>query len=630
MFLHSGASLHGHEYSKRLSPAVPNAAPRRNPLLRSSLTAPINRNSIHHPEAPKHDTPTPELKRPRPVSEYTPRPTETVVRFREPVAAKPERPTSMSEDEGSIVSDSDASKTSSTVRQRRRRVVRKSTNYVLAQPPPKLRNKQRILHIRPKLLLQLQQVSAGQRPRPAIDVYPSSVITGSIFMPLLKRFPRMALIKRELAAQDVILVKSEDYGAHVPESDSEGDEDNIKSRDMLAILSPLRSEDKAEIVLADGTVWVASPRPNGNYEFVSVDAHGITTIARWVRKQIVAKSLPTTPTMSTPPMAKIQPPDYKFTFSIIDPNCRRHPIMATLTNSSLEILDSYTTVSPSASRYPPTSTSLSSPSVTSDEKDTRERSTQPVEEWQKSFISISATWVALRHGWAPNSKPADVMSAITSCPTSPTDGSGMASRGRTFSIGPDAKLKLRGLDSSYRRKCLTDLQPQSQPVPDALPRRATSTGAAFIHKRRTMKRENSDQSEENDAERIKKLGRRAFSGDWHVGARKSEQEPSMSEMVESEPAAVASEGSGSGSSRTSALAPPPLPTGRRAVSAYYSYNQVGSEFCTPIVGEMNGITAHSYPTRNSSKGELDDGNSRNNRHQKLKSLGHWLRKLSGH
>ncbi|KAI0595208.1 hypothetical protein F4775DRAFT_385716 [Biscogniauxia sp. FL1348] len=623
MFLHSGASLHGHEYSKRPSPTSPNAAPRRNPLLRSSLTAPINRNSIHHPETPKHDTPTPELKRPRPVSEYTPRSTETVVRFREPVAAKPERPTSMSEDEGSIVSDSDASRTSSTVRQRRRRVVRKSTNYVLAQPPPKMRNKQRILHIRPKLLLQLQQVSVGQRPRPAIDVYPSSVLTGSIFTPLLKRFPRMALIKRELAAQDVVLVRSEDYGAQVSESDSDGDEDNIKSRDMLAILSPLRSEDKAEIVLADGTVWVASPRPNGNYEFVSVDAHGTATTARWVRKQIVAKSLPTTPTTPTPPIAKMQVPDYKFTFSIIDPNCRRHPIMATLTNSSLEILDSYTTVSPSASRYPPTSTSLSPPSVTSDEKDIRERSTQLVEEWQKSFISISATWVALRHGWAPNSKPADVMSAITSCPTSPTDGGGMASRGyRTFSIGPDAKSKLRGLESSYRRKCLTDLQPQNQPVPGALPRRATSTGAAFIQKRRTTQRESDDQPGENDAERIKKLGRRAFSGDWHVGARKSEQEPSLGEMVESE-------GSGSGSSRTSALAPPPLPTGRRAVSAYYPYNPLESDLCVPVGCGKNGTAIPNYTARNMSRGELDEFNSRNSRHPKLKSLGHWLRKLSG-
>ncbi|KAI5918161.1 hypothetical protein F4810DRAFT_601137 [Camillea tinctor] len=628
MFLHSGASLHGHEYSKRPSPNAPNATHRRNPLLRSSLTAPINRNSIHHPETPKHDTPSPELKRPRPVSDYTPRSTENVVRFREPVAVKPERTTSMSEDEASLVSDSDASRTSSTVRPRRRRVVRKSTTFVLAQPPPKLRNKQRILHIRPKLLLQLQQVSAGQRPRPTIDVYPSSVITGSIFMPLLKRFPLMALIKRELAAQDVVLVKSEDYGAHVSESDSEGDEDNIKSRDMLAILSPLRSEDKAEIVLADGTVWVASPRPNGNYEFVSVDAHGITTTARWVRKQVVAKSLPTTPTTPTPPMAKTQPPDYKFTFSIIDPNCRRHPIMATLTNSSLEILDSYTTVSQSASRYPPTSNSLSSPSVNGDEKERRDRSTQPIEEWQKSFISISATWVALRHGWAPNGKPADVMSPITSRPTSPTDGSSMVNRSRTFSIGPETKSKFRGLEASYRRRCLTDLQPQSQPASDALPRRATSTGAAFIHKRRTMKREGGDPLEENDAERIKKLGKRAFSGDWHVSARKSERELSLGGVVESEPSASVSEGSGSGTSRTSALAPPPLPAGRRAISAYYPHNPLGSELYTPMVNEANGVPVPGCTVRSLSGGEMDESSPRN-RHPKLKSLSHWLRKLSG-
>ncbi|KAI1503501.1 hypothetical protein F5X99DRAFT_106236 [Biscogniauxia marginata] len=629
MFLHSGASLHGHEYSNRPSPTAPNAAHRRNPLLRSTLTAPINRNSIHHPESPKNEPACPELKRPRPVSEYTPRQTDTVVRFQEPVpnpAAKPE-PMSMSDDEGSIVSDSDASRASSTARRRRRRVVRKSTNYVLAQPPPKLRNKQRIIHIRPKLLLQVQQLSAGQRPRPAIDVYPASAITGSIFAPLLKRFPRIARTKRELGIQDVMLVRSEDYGSQAPESDSDGDEDNIKSRDLLAILTPLRTEDKAEIVLADGTVWVATPRVSGNncsYEFVSVDSHGNTTTARWVRKQIVSKSLPTTPTTTAPPVTKMQPPDYKFTFSIIDPNCRRHPIMATLTNSSFEILDSYTTVSQSANRYPPTSTLLSSPSLASDEKPNRDRMTQQVEEWQKSFISISAIWVALRHGWAPNCKPADVVSPSVSCPTSPTDGN-IIGRGRAFSISPEAKSKFRSLEPAYRRKCLPDTQIPSQSVLGALPRRATSTGAAFFQKRRTLQRESSEPAEENETERVKKLSRRAFSGDWHVGVRKPDQQTSLGEMLEFEPSAVSSEGSSS--SRTSAPAPPPLPTGRRATSAYYPHNPLVPDLGAQV-GEGSGLS-HSIATRDIAReGDVDEANPRS-RHQKLRSLGNWIRKLSG-
>ncbi|KAJ8129334.1 hypothetical protein O1611_g4295 [Lasiodiplodia mahajangana] len=420
MFLHSGASLHGHEFSKRTSQAVANPSNLRNPLLRSTFSPPANRASTlpSGTSLPRDNDAVPDLKKsrtyPEPVVQAL---GNSLMDSAEPKAhLLPSQLEAMSEDEASIISDTDASKVSSPVRQKRRSGPQRGTTYVLAHPPPKLRTKQKIIHVRPNLVLQIQQVAPGFRPRPTIDVYPSFAGARSMMAPLLKRLPLVAGIKRELSGQDIMLVKSEDYASHASGSESDGDEGGIVERDLLAVLSPSKSEDKAEIVMADGMVWVATTRSNRNsysYEFTSTDAMGTTITARWVRKQTVSNSLPGTPTSPIPNSAKPQLSDTKFTFSIVDPNCRRHPILATLTSTSLTIPETYTTVSQSANRYPSSSQSFSPPNSPSSDQGQTRRSTLPVEEWQKSFISISAVWVTLRHGWAPGLRPEDFMPSRT-------------------------------------------------------------------------------------------------------------------------------------------------------------------------------------------------------------------------
>ncbi|KAI0016782.1 hypothetical protein F4780DRAFT_772694 [Xylariomycetidae sp. FL0641] len=630
MFLHSGASLHGHEYSHRPPPNNPPVANRRNTLLRSAFSTPINRASTYPP--PSRLSPN-ENQRPKsaevsraPSARTQRRSPEAVVRFQEPgpdPAASPvPKMEVMSEDDGSCFSDSDASRASSSLHRPRRCAARKSTSYVLALPPPKLRTKQRIIHIRPKLLLQVQQFSAG-RPRPAIDVYPSSAITRSIFAPLLKRFPRIARIKSELSIQDVMLVKSEDYGAQSSDSDSDGDEDNIKSRDLVAILSPLRTEDKTEIVLADGTVWVATPRSNrnnGSYEFTSVDPSGNATTARWIRKQVVSKSLPATPTTTPPPSTRIQTPDYKFTFSIIDPECRRHPIMATLTSSSLEILEAYTTVSQTASRYPPTSSALSQSGSLHHDEGRAERTTRPVEDWQKNFISVSAVWVALRHGWAPNCRPADIVS-----PSASGMDTSVTGRGRSLSANHSMAPKQSNAEALCRLTRNKSRQSLEQSPNGSLPRRATSTGAAFIEKRRQMQRTSEGPPGNSCGDGMPKPGRRAFSSEWSVGTRRWSPETSLTEMMESDSSpvdtAVSIPSNGSG------LAPPPLPTGRRAISAYYPMRPM-----TPERAEASTVKATYYggpDVHEMSELGSDARRSKGKHHHRWKSMTGWFRKISG-
>lgn len=581
MFLHSGASLHGHEYSSRTSqssspPSLNAAPPSRKPLLRSALaasstprrtkrvsigpTVPYSEAAPDPSSALSPSPSSPTKSRARPVSEYIPRASpsrasssEAVVRFKVPGEDEFDLRSKVSEGmssyEGSVAdtseSEADQATPSVTRNPRTKRAPRKSTTFHLAQPAPKLRHKQRILPTRPKLFLQMQRLSPDGRPRPTIDVYPSSAFAKTIVAPLLKRFPLVFRIKCELSVQDVLLVRSEDYSAQPSDSDSDGfEEDNIKSRDLVAVLSPLRAEDKTEIVLADGTIWVATPRRNGSYDFVSEDANGKTITARWVRKRVIANraSLPASPTSSVPLSPGLpQTPslDHKYTFSIIDPNHRRHPVMATLSNSSLEILDSYTTVSQSSSHDP---SALLHPDDIAAEK-----STQPVEEWQRNFISISAVWVALRHGWAPNVKKSDIISpaALNSTP-SKRDSYGNGSR-------PDAPPKSPVKESS---------RVMESPI---LPKRATSTGAAFVHKRRAMVRTSTDYStdadQNTDKGSYKVSAKRAFSGDWGLKLR-HHQEKSLVAVInndQSEHMRHSNTPSVADSESVTMLAPAPIP-----------------------------------------------------------------------
>ncbi|KAJ3956059.1 hypothetical protein N0V92_007387 [Colletotrichum tropicale] len=505
MFLHSGASLHGHEYSNKPTNAPQPA--RRRILLRSSLGAsPLPRTSISNDDTDNRTTrpnrrlslqnpvpaPRPSVRRNRPVSDYFPR-KDLTVRFEEqPTVVGEESQVGLdgvSEDEGSLVSEvSD----SSTVKRskRSRRAARQGTNYLLAYPPPKLRTKQRrFVHLRPRLLLQLQQLSSDRRPMPAIDVLPSSTIAGTFMVPRLARqFPKMFRVKGQLGMNGLILAKSEDYDT--PGDDSDGDEKDLDKRDLVAVITPLsdrregerrESADQAEIVLSDGAVWTAIPTSNGSYDFVHVDETGQTTTARWAKRPARPLSTATCAAATTATAASA---DYKFTFSILDPQLRRHPVMATLTPANLEILDSYTTVTQSAGRYPPTrpfSMDMSGDNEPSQSPQSAlsstERETHPVDEATRLLITITSVWVSLRHGqgWAA----ASGTNATNTRPAHSRTMSNVTERARasTFPV-MSSELCRPSSPPLAQQQVMAQLAP-------VMPKRTFSSGAAFMHRRQT-------------------------------------------------------------------------------------------------------------------------------------------------
>lgn len=422
---------------------------------------------------------------------------------------------------------SEAATESSTRRRRSRASSRASarkttTTLALAYPAPRFAGKKRVVQkVAPKLFLQLQEVSLNRRPKPVIDVFPSSRIAGPVIAPrLAKRFPGLFGPKGELGSADVVLMRSEDYDTVSEDVDSEDEEGRLEQRQPVAVLSPVRKSDRTEIVLGDGSVWVAQPLPTGSFDFVRTDERGNTTTARWARRP-VSKTAPAQP--STDPAARAgratPESDVKYTFSIINPDSRRHPVMATLTPQFLDVHDTYTSVSSSSGRYPPcrplsrsvtvtvaqqqsananTTPTKPSPltravstSAAELESDARrsvvqvqtppapnpggERTTHPVDEATKLLISVTAVFLALESGWSPYFRPhhtaaiaADHHPAADSSIASSTDRPSSSSRckpsrntRRQSSDDYTADLTSPSVSQTFRKGCSDDSPLQS-------------------------------------------------------------------------------------------------------------------------------------------------------------------------
>lgn len=410
MFLHSGASLHGHEYST----PPPNRLQRRVPFLRSALRPMTDNDANSGYQTPPQDTsnssptlsqtptkdprprsytatsslPSPDSQRipsrPRPRSDFLKK---DHVRFAEAADERDEnllRPAEQarespsperawaghSEDESaySEVSDGDTS-LPPVSRKRKRRAPRSGTRYLVAQPPPHTIKKHRRFHLRHTLLLQLQQLT-DRRPKPAFDVLHPSVLRKGAPR-LTGRFPNPFGARNELTSDDLILTRSEDYDSVTPDDSS----DELGNREVVAIISPrLHGDGSTDIVLTDGTIWTATVMTSGSYEFTTVQPDGTVLTARWAKRKVPLED----------------EDNYKYTFSIINPLRRRHPIMGTLTPSALEVLDNYTTVSPhSSGRHPPTRP------FSLDGNGVAQRTTLPVDDRMKMFMTVSGVVISL-------------------------------------------------------------------------------------------------------------------------------------------------------------------------------------------------------------------------------------------
>ncbi|KID77839.1 uncharacterized protein G6M90_00g036010 [Metarhizium brunneum] len=514
MFLHSGASLHGHEYSIKRSTSAPVQPPRRLPILKSTLRPLVSPSEssetgyfaspysegLHAPLRASTDEAN---QRPSLLSQqraasnsYTRK--DLAVRFREPGMDHIYTP-SASEDEESIAGPEplDGLSDSPARRKKRRRLLRKSTRYALAQPAPQLRTKQRrLLQIRPRLLLQLQEIG-DRRAIPAFDLIPSQLVAGTLIIPKLsKTFPRMFHANAELSQNDVLLVRSEDYASTSGMAPERSDDDrrSLHGRDICAVISalPEDSENSAEIVLEDGVPWYASPMANGSYEFTRTDDGGEITTARWVRRfnGSTRNSIGSfEPSSSARSSVHDSLPDSRWTFSIIDPSSRRHPIMGSLTSETVEVYDHYTTLSTSSGRFPPTRSFVPeaegvdrSPSPAGFNPESR--ATLEVLPEQKALMIATASWIRLhQQGWPASANPKFARSIPSHC-RSASANMCSTSRRRTFpSYDGDSSRATSPINLSQPSDSLHDPSLSKHPHGKSMPARAMSTGRAFMKRR---------------------------------------------------------------------------------------------------------------------------------------------------
>jgi hypothetical protein len=388
----------------------------------------------------------------------------------------------------------------------KRRRDRPKTSFHLAHPPPVTKQKQK-LRIRPRLLLQLQQLSEAARPTPALDVLPST-----IFAPrLASRFPRAFKGKDSLGTNDLIVVTSEFYESSrvFPEddkSDTSEEEAHWDHREVVGTICQLPKVDggargKVEISFNQGSSWEATPLINGSYEFVSKDKNGLQTIARWVPR---SKARRRTSTLA-PSLGSNTDDDKKFTFSLVNPNTRRHPVIAAMNRTSIDVADRYPPSAPSTSTSP-SSPTLSPSSVRSyntsyfEALDLPEQAMVQTDDHLRTLIVVTGVWVAFRESWSKNFGYNDAIAVPAGSSTN-----GQASHRRHTSNGNETTKQQQSLDAfdinprggllhvgDNIKRTSTNLLRRSSPAPGrsqsrsgtspAPPRRSFSTGAAFIEK----------------------------------------------------------------------------------------------------------------------------------------------------
>ena len=471
------AAAHRHEFS---NPQVAGRPP-TSPVPNSSSTAPQSSPPSSHPSSPLI---CPTISLPywsswRPVSAGS--------------THGPQSLEAILDGETKIdnLSDGGFSGTSSNdiaVRTKRRRLAPKlRTSFQIAHPPPVIRHKQR-LKIRPRLLLQLQQLSASSRPTPALDVLPSV-----LFAPrLAQKFNRMRKGKEGLGANDLVVVSSEAYDSSpaTSEKHDESEEESWDHREVVATIRELKKEEggargKVEISLNHGSIWEATPLLNGGYEFVAKE--GSQNIARWVpRRSSKRRRSHTMQSGTTLPSGEDQK---KFNFSIVNPNTRRHPIIASITRTTIDILDRYASPSPeflSPLRSP--SSIQSSQNGYFENVEVQPNTMTETDEQLRILIVVTGIWVVFRENWSQNFHYNDAMSvpllaSNAFChPSNRTlslhSGDGVKTRTNSRD-GPNGRHSALQNLGGMVRQTSTQLLHRSH-AQDLQPRRAHSTGTAFM------------------------------------------------------------------------------------------------------------------------------------------------------
>ena len=391
--------------------------------------------------------------------------------------------------------------TSPTLTKAMRTSIHKTkTIFHLAHPPPTTKHRQRF-KVRPKLLLQLHQVSNNRRPRPAFDVLPSAV-----FVPrLTRKFTWILNGRTGLGPDDIVIVKSQTYDhSHISEGrpDDSSDDEDWDSREIVAAICPPKKRDselhgQTEIYLGQGPRWIVSPSGSGGYDFVCHDENGRETRARWFLKTSKHRREGSNPKDGSP---NSKSDEKQFKFSILMPHTRRHPVVASMDRSAISISDQYSIPeNPTIAASPDSSNRLLTIGHSSDASyfhdiDHTTQSTVNTDEQLKTLILATGIWVAFAEGWSDNFKynvdlGLSKASLGTASPSrartvsSRLDIDSIESRGPTPQSFTSAKSHHPGMNIMHRSATTINITHQRPLKFNRTHQRSSSSGAASLPSR---------------------------------------------------------------------------------------------------------------------------------------------------
>ncbi|KAJ9635137.1 hypothetical protein H2199_008623 [Coniosporium tulheliwenetii] len=315
-----------------------------------------------------------------------------------------------------------------------KRLSRSKTCYCFGHPPPNKDITQK-LHLRSKLVLQLQQLYTSPRPKPTYEVFPSALLAVN----LKRKFAQEFKSRDKLGIEDLVVVTAEDY--KTTRSDEGGDE-GWAAREVFGCICVSKEEEtgtrsKIDIILDNDVVWEATSFPNGKYEFKMTDSHGLNHTARWLPRK--SKTERNSKDAGRTPSSPVES-DKRFGFSILDPSLRRHPIVAYMTTAGIDISDQYIIPLPASSTNSPTSPAHTPLSDESDPDFNTEATTisDPVVKTTdgslRKLIIVTGIWVAFCENWSPTFRY-----SLTS-PASPTQSSARRLANRSSPVPRSASM----------------------------------------------------------------------------------------------------------------------------------------------------------------------------------------------
>jgi hypothetical protein len=325
---------------------------------------------------------------------------------------------------------------------------------------------------------------------------------------MTRAITRVFKARHGLCVNDLVIFKAEKYNA-------DEEEDEHETRDVIGLICKGRKDEqkamgnKMRIHMASGKEWEAYPTAAGGYEFFTTDEHGLALTLRWVPKRLKDGK-----------KACMKDGSRRFNFSIISPNTRKHPVVATLNKTGLEILDSYKL--PKGSISTPLSTPKQVSTILGDvmEEEDGDASSEycVTDDALREIITVTSIWVTLKEGWSPNfrydskdsgssemglpsgsspSKSTPLLGDISSPPGSPLlMPSEKRASIKSFSSGVVRRASLLSKGATNHRASTfsigDDYTPEQTPSrsPSVNRLRADSTSAVLVHRATSNSRRN--------------------------------------------------------------------------------------------------------------------------------------------